>query len=112
MISKRIDLRWVCLVSVLVFPLALPAQSESTSSSRRIVARVEPTYPLLARNLGLAGAVRVEALVGPEGSPRAVDVKGGHPVLAQAVVNAVKQWKWEPAPKESRETVEVKFSRD
>jgi TonB family protein len=111
MISKRIDLRWVCLVFVLALPLSLPAQSES-ASSRRIVARVEPSYPLLARSMGLAGAVRVEALVGPEGSPRAVDVKGGHPVLAQAVVNAVKQWKWEAAPKESRETVEVKFARD
>jgi TonB family protein len=60
--------------------------------------------------MALAGIVRVEAVVSPDGSVKAVAVKGGHPVLAQAAVNAVRKWKWEPASQESREAVEVKFS--
>jgi outer membrane biosynthesis protein TonB len=49
-------------------------------------------------------------LVAPDGSVRSVDIKGGHPVLAEAVVNAVRRWKWEPAAHESHETVEVRFT--
>jgi hypothetical protein len=39
-----------------------------------------------------------------------VEVKGGHPVLAQTAVNAIRKWKWEPTVGESREVVEVKFA--
>ncbi len=60
--------------------------------------------------MALAGIVRLEAVVSPDGSVKAVGVKGGHPVLAQAAVNAVRKWKWEPAPHESHEMIEVKFS--
>jgi hypothetical protein len=41
---------------------------------------------------------------------KAVDVKGGHPVLAQAAMNAVLRWRWEAATHESHEVVELKFS--
>ncbi len=59
--------------------------------------------------MGLSGTVRVEAVVAPDGSVKTVEVKGGHPVLAQAAVNAVLKWRWEPAPHESRQVAEVKF---
>jgi hypothetical protein len=39
-----------------------------------------------------------------------MQIKGGHPVLAQAAVNSVRRWKWEPAAHETHETVEVKFT--
>ena len=74
-----------------------------------MVSRVVPTYPALARGMALAGTVRVEAVVLPDGSVRTVDIKGGHPVLAQAAAIAVRKWRWEPAPRESREPVELKF---
>jgi outer membrane biosynthesis protein TonB len=54
--------------------------------------------------------VKVEALVAADGSVKGVDVKGGHPVLAQAAMNAVRRWKWEVAAHESHEVVELKFS--
>ena len=60
--------------------------------------------------MALEGIVKVEAIVAPDGTVRSVEVKGGHPVLAQAAVNTVRKWKWEVASKESRELVEVKFS--
>jgi TonB family protein len=59
--------------------------------------------------MALTGTVRVEAIISPDGSVKTVEVKGGHPVLVQAAVNAVRRWKWEPASHESRQLVEVKF---
>ena len=86
------------------------SQAEDSAAKRRVVDRVEPAYPALARAMSLAGIVKVEALVAPDGSVKTVDIKGGHPVLAEAVVNAVRRWKWEPAAHESHETVEVRFT--
>ena len=85
------------------------AQQESTGK-RKLVNRFAPPYPSLARSMALEGVVKVDALVAPDGSVKAVEIKGGHPVLAQAAANAVRRWKWEPAAHESHELVEVKFS--
>jgi outer membrane biosynthesis protein TonB len=60
--------------------------------------------------MALEGIVKVEALVAADGSVETVDVKGGHPVLAQAAANAVRRWKWEAASHESHELVELKFA--
>jgi hypothetical protein len=38
-----------------------------------------------------------------------VEVKGGHPVLAQAAAVAVNRWKWERASRETKEPVEITF---
>jgi TonB family protein len=62
--------------------------------------------------MALQGTVRMEAVVSPDGSVKTVAVKGGHPVLAQAAVNAVRQWKWQKAARDSLEPVEVKFDRE
>jgi TonB family protein len=89
-------------------PQSSRAQQE-TVAKRRLVDRVAPAYPPLARSMALEGIVKVEALVAPDGSVKTVDIKGGHPVLAQAALNAVRHWKWEPAAHESHEVVELKF---
>jgi outer membrane biosynthesis protein TonB len=60
--------------------------------------------------MALTGVVKVDALVATDGTVKTVDIKGGHPVLAQAAANTVRQWKWEPAPHESHELVEVRFA--
>jgi TonB family protein len=62
--------------------------------------------------MALQGTVRMEAVVSSDGSVKTVAVKGGHPVLAQAAVNAVRQWKWQKAVRETLEPVEVKFDRE
>jgi len=86
------------------------AGAQQNASTRKITERVVAPYPPLARTMALSGTVRVEALVSPDGSVKSVEIKGGHPVLAQAAASAVRQWKWEPAPRDSRETVEIRFS--
>ena len=106
---------WFCLallaISSCLFlsPQSSRAQQDS-ANKRRIVDRVAPAYPPLARNMALEGVVKVDALVAADGSVRSVEIKGGHPVLAQAAANAVRHWRWEPSARESREPVEVKFS--
>jgi len=96
------------LVVALLFSAVLGAQQGSTS--RKVVERTSAPYPPLARAMALQGTVRVEAVVAPDGSVKRVDIKGGHPVLAQAAANAVRRWRWEAAAHDSRETIEVKFS--
>jgi len=68
-----------------------------------------PGYPETARSLRLHGAVKVEAVVASNGLVKDVEVKGGHPILAQAAEDAVRKWRFEPGPHETRELVEVVF---
>jgi TonB family protein len=88
----------------------LIAQQELSESGRRIVNRVSPQYPEIARTMNLAGSVKAEALVEPNGVVKSVEVKGGHPVLVRAAQNAIYKWKWAPAAHETREAIEVKFN--
>jgi TonB family protein len=87
------------------------AQDLQPQRGRKVVSRVAPLYPSLAHKLRLSGIVKVEAEVASDGIVEAVAVKGGHPVLAQSAIDAVRKWKWEPASHESRELVEVQFNQ-
>jgi TonB family protein len=85
-------------------------QSVSTNESgRKIVTRVAPVYPQLAKNLHLQGAVKVEAVVRPNGSVKSTKVLGGNPVLADAAQQAIVKWKFEPAQEETTEVVQLAF---
>jgi TonB family protein len=84
--------------------------AQESVSKRKIVMKSAASYPTLARHMALSGVVRIDAVVAPDGTVKALDVKGGHPVLAQAASNTIRQWKWEPAPRESHELVEIRFS--
>ena len=75
--------------------------------------RVSPESPEIARRMRIAGVVKAEVLVSPNGTVKNVEIKGGHPghpVLAQAAQMAILKWKWEPAPHETRELLEIKFN--
>jgi TonB family protein len=98
------------LVAIVMFSFAPVQFRAQDTSKRRIVERVTPAYPDLARSMALSGTVKIEALVLPDGSVKSIEVKGGHPVLTQAAANAVRHWKWEPSARETHEAVEVKFS--
>jgi outer membrane biosynthesis protein TonB len=52
----------------------------------------------------------VEFTVTPEGAVKDVKELGGNPVLLEALVRAVKQWKYEPASKEAIIEVKAAFS--
>ncbi|MGA7400043.1 MAG: energy transducer TonB [Candidatus Sulfotelmatobacter sp.] len=79
-------------------------------SARKVLVRVAPQYPSLARSMNIQGVVKADVLVAPNGTVKSVEIKGGHPLFVQSAQNALREWKWEPAPHESHETVELKFT--
>jgi TonB family protein len=83
------------------------AQSEEIV--RRAKSKVQPTYPELARKMNIAGTVKIEVVVAPNGTVREARVVGGHPVLANAALDAAKRWRFEPAPTESTGIIDFKF---
>jgi TonB family protein len=101
--------RFLILLSALVAVPAGFSQQEQVESSRKIVNRVAPEYPQIARSINLRGNVKAEALVEPNGVVKSVEVKGGNPVLVRAAETAIYKWKWAPASRETREPIEVRF---
>ena len=97
----------VCWTSLLG-PISSLAQDEQ-GDGRKVTTKVAPAYPQLARDMGIRGSVRVEVLVAPNGAVKSLEVKGGHPMLAQAAADAVRKWKWVPATHDTKEPVIVKF---
>jgi TonB family protein len=86
------------------------AQSGSTDESRRKVkSKVSPAYPELARRMNVAGKVKIEVVISPDGRVKTTRVVGGHPLLVQACQDAVKEWKFVPAPEETTQIVEFEF---
>jgi protein TonB len=61
-----------------------------------LIERVEPEYPPIARAMRLAGTVRLHAIIGTDGSVRQLRVNEGNPILAQAALAAVRQWRYRP----------------
>ena len=59
--------------------------------------------------MNIRGTVKLLALVAPNGTVKKIDVVGGHPLLTQSAVTAVGHWKFEPGPKETKESIEIKF---
>lgn len=101
---------FLTIASGLLILLPQRSRAQQADSARKVLERTSAPYPALARTMALQGIVRLDVLVSADGSVKETQIKGGHPVLAQAAINSVRRWKWEPAPHESRETVEVKFT--
>jgi len=57
---------------------------------------VAPTYPLEAGRARIEGPVVLMAVIGKDGSVQDVRVESGLPLLAQAAIDAVKQWRYRP----------------
>jgi TonB family protein len=83
-----------------------PPQAEGP---RRLERSAPPEYPDIAKRMNLTGTVQVQAMVKPDGTVREVKVLGGHPLLAEALAHAVKQWTYQRAPKETVEVVKFSF---
>ncbi len=108
--KSRIAVALFLLFSILAFTHGYASAQESSESVRKILTRVAPQYPSLARSMNIKGSVRAVALVAPNGTVKSVEVKGGHPVLAEAAQNALRQWKFEPASHETYEIIEIRFA--
>jgi len=61
-----------------------------------LVYRVEPEYSAVARAAHISGAVRLHAIIGTDGAVRHVELISGSGILAQAAIEAVRQWRYRP----------------
>jgi TonB family protein len=79
-----------------------------------LIAQVPPVYPALARQARISGAVVLRAVIGTDGAVEGLQLVTGHPMLAPAAIEAVKQWKYRPyvvngSPVEVETTINVNF---
>lgn len=103
-------MRAKCLALILLLAVGCWAPSQSHSRpdhpkrlrlgswemERLLLKRVEPNYPPLAEKAHIRGLVQLEVLIGTDGRVRETRVISGHPLLVQAALDAVKQWRYEP----------------
>jgi TonB family protein len=62
----------------------------------RLIKRVQPFYPLEARQYKVQGVVKLHAIIGTDGSITQLQVVSGHPMLVDEAMHAFRQWKYQP----------------
>jgi periplasmic protein TonB len=92
-----------------------PLRVGGNVQAARIVNRVQPIYPPLARQTRISGTVRLHAIISKDGTIIQLEVINGHPLLQQAALDAVRQWRYQPTllngePVEVDTTIDVIFS--
>ena len=77
-------------------PPAKPLMISHTTEAM-LVSKVVPEYPAIAKISGIQGDVRLHAFVARDGTIQSLTVLGNPPpILAQAALSAVQQWKYRP----------------
>lgn len=96
---------------------ATKAASEGSEdvSATRLIHRVEPQYPPDARAQHIQGLVTLDVQIGGEGAVHNITVVEGDPVLSEAAVQAVRQWKYRPysvdgRPVEMQTRITIRFT--
>lgn len=98
------------LGSATALPPKASAQDSGTETKRKLKSKVFPEYPAIARQLSLTGKVKLETTIAADGHVIGTKVVGGNPVLASSAQDAVKKWRFEAAPKDTTEIIEVDFT--
>jgi protein TonB len=82
-----------------------------------LVYTVIPTYPEIGRAVRAQGTVQLQATISRDGTIENLRVVSGPPLLQQAAMDAVKQWRYRPyllngEPVEVETTINVDFRLD
>ena len=97
---SRLLLLLLCMTAIVA-----PAQEESTPpadvpgetvQNQCLIKRVFPVYPPLARQARIQGTVMLRIIVSKSGDVTELRLLSGHPLLAPAAIEAVRQWKYKP----------------
>jgi periplasmic protein TonB len=93
---------------------AQPLKLSSGVMEAALIRQIQPIYPQSARMMHLSGEVVLHAIIGSDGSVRELQVMSGHPILAQAALAAVREWRYRPTmlsgePVEVDTTITVHF---
>jgi periplasmic protein TonB len=89
--------------------LSVLATNASGQEARKAISKPTPRYPEIAKHMNLVGTVKVEIVIGPDGKVKNTNVIGGHPILIGATLDALKEWKYEPAKTETSATLTFDF---
>ena len=81
-----------------------PAPVGGDVKPAHLIKSVPPVYPDMARNQRVSGDVQIDALIDAEGNVSSMKVLSGSPLLHQAALNALKQWKYQPAELDGKPT--------
>jgi protein TonB len=65
-------------------------------AAARLAHRVQPIYPEEARKEKIKGTVKLNVIIAQDGKIQQIQVISGHPLLVQAVIDAVRQWEYQP----------------
>ncbi|HEY2940987.1 MAG TPA: M56 family metallopeptidase [Vicinamibacteria bacterium] len=96
---------------------AVPLQAAATAgqkrmAERKLVQKVNPVYPPEAKTKHIQGIVLLDVLISAAGDVTDAKPTKGPEELREAAASAVRQWKYEPADKDTRATITVRFLLD
>jgi TonB family protein len=98
------------LEQVALCTLLLAASSLAADQpDRKVLHREDAEYPAIAAKMNLHGTVKMKIWISSDGTVRRLEYIGGHPLLAESALKAVKNWKYQPTSSESTSQVEIKF---
>jgi TonB family protein len=95
--------------AVLALTISLYGMTATGQEVRKLLAQTAPIYPDIARRLNLEGTVKIAVIVGPDGKIRETKVIGGHPILVEAALKALQEWKYERASTDTKIQLEFSF---
>lgn len=98
----------ICLFAG-VMRVPLFTQSEESAPERKVITRVEPRYPPTLERLYIGGVVRLQVDIAANGTVESAQLLGGNPILGQAAIAAVKQWKYAPANRKTQQVERLEF---
>jgi TonB family protein len=76
---------------------AAPVAIGGDVKQAKLISSVPPVYPTLAKTQHVSGAVTIDALIDANGRVTTMKVISGPTLLQQAAMDALKQWKYQPA---------------
>ncbi|HEX4662748.1 MAG TPA: TonB family protein [Terriglobales bacterium] len=96
-------------------PELSPVQSQGVTEGK-LVRKVLPRYPEMARRAGVSGDVIINATIATDGTLRNLKVTSGSPLLREEALTAAKQWRYSPyklggKPIETETRITVSFHR-
>jgi|SRR5580658_7325433 TonB family protein len=102
--------KFLAVVAIIGWVL-VPVQRVSAQPhpDRKVITKVEPAYPELAKRMHIQGSVKLEVGVKADGAVKSTRVIGGNPVLVQAAADAVSKWKFQVTQGETVEIIQLTF---
>jgi bla regulator protein blaR1 len=85
------------------------APAGKQAPERKLVSKVNPSYPAEAKKKGIEGIVQLDVRITAAGAVEDVKVTKGRSELNDSAVSAVRQWKYEAGPQDTRATLTINY---